>query len=438
MGDFENALSLAKNVLSLSKNNQAQANIIAQSIIGEAYHCQGELALAYLSFQEVKTQAKVQNMHQTVIWSLYQQAEILYAQSHCNKAKQHIKKAIELLNLHHLQNLPLYVFPLHFNAELAYQDGDFVEAERLCKEAFSIIAAYGETWVLYSYTMQSKIALEQNNIERAKYLIGEIELLLRNKIYHSDWLAAANYSRLKYWRLIKDIPAIERWLKTAPKPLKAFNRFDQCHNRNRVRALIQLGRLEDARELLEENLLIAKSCQLHIDINRNLILLTSVESRLNLFTNAKLHLSEAVESSLFTGLKTNFVRESNNLKPIYQLLLKDPTLVNAVKLKLSKLLFLSGINLAEPIKNPFKREEISKIQAHPQAPRLVKNIPLTAREWEVLGFIYSGYRNHQIAKTMGVAATTVKSHIRNIYQKLGLENRKEAILLAEHLLTLLQ
>ncbi|WP_413699910.1 LuxR C-terminal-related transcriptional regulator [Psychromonas sp. KJ10-10] len=68
---------------------------------------------------------------------------------------------------------------------------------------------------------------------------------------------------------------------------------------------------------------------------------------------------------------------------------------------------------------------------------MVKNIPLTPREWQVLGLIYSGYRNHEIAKTMGVAPTTIKTHIRNVYQKLGLEDRKEALQLSEQLVALI-
>ncbi|XPE44989.1 LuxR C-terminal-related transcriptional regulator [Shigella flexneri] len=33
--------------------------------------------------------------------------------------------------------------------------------------------------------------------------------------------------------------------------------------------------------------------------------------------------------------------------------------------------------------------------------------------------MYSGYSNEQIAGELEVAATTIKTHIRNLYQKLG-------------------
>jgi len=436
-GKIEEALMRAEKTLLSVESNNTRVNIVAQAIIGEVYHCLGKLPLAYQYFQEVKKLADQQHMHQNVIWALYQQGEILHAQSSHIEAEKHVDAAISLINKYHLQKLPLYTFPLHFKAQQAYQEGDFALAERLCEQALKVVTPFGEQWRLYTYTLQAKIALEQNDIQQGGLLVEEIERLLRNQNFHSDWIAAANYARIKYWRATKDITAIERWLSSGPRPKNAFNHFDQCHNRNRARAFIQLGELQIAQDLLEKNINDAQQCQLQIEVNRNLILLTSVESRLKQFSNAKLHLSQAVESSLLTGLNTCFVRESVNLKPVYKELAKDPSLINSVKEKLAYLLSLSGISLNEPPKNPFDGPSVIKIQSHVRAPRLVKNIQLTPREWQVLGFIHSGYRNHQIAKAMGVAPTTVKSHIRNVYQKLGLEDRNEALLLTEELVALI-
>ncbi|MCG6200145.1 HTH-type transcriptional regulator MalT [Psychromonas antarctica] len=437
-GKIDSALKQAEKTLLSVESNSTRVNIVAQAIVGEAYHCLGKLPLAYQYFQEVKKLASLQNMHQNVIWALYQQGEILHAQSNHVEADRHIDAAISSINRYRLQKLPLYAFPLHFKAQQAYQEGDFDLAERLCAQALKVISPYGEQWRVYTYTLQAKIALEKNDLQQGGLLVEEIERLLRNQHFHSDWIAAANYTRIKYWRATKDITAIERWLASGPRPKNAFNHFDQCHNRNRARAFIQLGELQTAHNILEKNINDAQQYQLQMEINRNLILLTSVESLLKQFTNAKIHLTQALELSLQTGLNTCFVREAVNLKPVYQELANDSSLINSVKEKLAYLLLLSGINLNETPKNPFDPASVSKIQAHPRTPRLVKNIQLTPREWQVLGFIHSGYRNHQIAKAMAVAPTTVKSHIRNVYQKLGLEDRNEALLLSSELVGLIE
>lgn len=51
---------------------------------------------------------------------------------------------------------------------------------------------------------------------------------------------------------------------------------------------------------------------------------------------------------------------------------------------------------------------------------------LTEREREVLALIAKGLRNADVAKALNVSATTIASHIKNIYRKLGISSRAEA------------
>nr|WP_077263553.1 LuxR C-terminal-related transcriptional regulator [Klebsiella pneumoniae] len=51
--------------------------------------------------------------------------------------------------------------------------------------------------------------------------------------------------------------------------------------------------------------------------------------------------------------------------------------------------------------------------------------------------IYSGYSNEQIAGELDVAATTIKTHIRNLYQKLGVAHRQDAVQHAQQLLKMM-
>jgi DNA-binding NarL/FixJ family response regulator len=55
---------------------------------------------------------------------------------------------------------------------------------------------------------------------------------------------------------------------------------------------------------------------------------------------------------------------------------------------------------------------------------------LTEREREVLALMVKGMNNAAIAKQLYISERTVKYHIGNIYGKLGVENRTEAVLLA--------
>ncbi len=52
---------------------------------------------------------------------------------------------------------------------------------------------------------------------------------------------------------------------------------------------------------------------------------------------------------------------------------------------------------------------------------------LTEREREVLSLMAKGYVNNQIAEALSVAEGTIKNHVVNIYQKLDLHSRAEAV-----------
>ncbi len=85
----------------------------------------------------------------------------------------------------------------------------------------------------------------------------------------------------------------------------------------------------------------------------------------------------------------------------------------------------------------FDEQFVAKLLSNPQVPELLKISPLTQREWQVLGLIYSGYSNEQISDELQVATTTIKTHIRNLYQKIGVANRNEAITYTRDLLKLM-
>jgi len=59
--------------------------------------------------------------------------------------------------------------------------------------------------------------------------------------------------------------------------------------------------------------------------------------------------------------------------------------------------------------------------------------PLSARELEVLRLIVAGLSNKEIAAQLYLAVGTVKKHINNIYGKLGVSRRAQAIAKAREL-----
>jgi two-component system NarL family response regulator len=56
--------------------------------------------------------------------------------------------------------------------------------------------------------------------------------------------------------------------------------------------------------------------------------------------------------------------------------------------------------------------------------------PLTSRETDTLRYVAEGAGNRDIANLMGVAEATVKTHLKNIFSKLRVNDRTQAVVLA--------
>ncbi len=54
--------------------------------------------------------------------------------------------------------------------------------------------------------------------------------------------------------------------------------------------------------------------------------------------------------------------------------------------------------------------------------------PLTRREKEILELVCDGATNKEIAERLFLSISTVKNHIHNIYGKIGVGNRAQAII----------
>lgn len=80
-----------------------------------------------------------------------------------------------------------------------------------------------------------------------------------------------------------------------------------------------------------------------------------------------------------------------------------------------------GIRAVFQGRNGVPRAVAAKLAEH--APR----VPLTPRETEVLSLVAKGLSNAEVAERIGRAEGTVKVHLKNILQKLGVGDRTEAV-----------
>lgn len=86
----------------------------------------------------------------------------------------------------------------------------------------------------------------------------------------------------------------------------------------------------------------------------------------------------------------------------------------------SSLVEIKTVNLPERTTESLLSEELCR-QYH-----------ITPREQEILPLLIQGSRNNQIAETLFVSLSTIKTHLRNIYAKFNVNNRYELVALLKH------
>lgn len=81
--------------------------------------------------------------------------------------------------------------------------------------------------------------------------------------------------------------------------------------------------------------------------------------------------------------------------------------------------------------NSHRRIPSHGLQHGPGAPKLIE--PLTRREIGVLHLIEAGLSNKEIAAVLVISPATVKKHTANIYGKMGVNRRTQAVALGRKL-----
>lgn len=119
--------------------------------------------------------------------------------------------------------------------------------------------------------------------------------------------------------------------------------------------------------------------------------------------------------------------------------LESASVVGAVKA--GAIGYLLKDTRASELRRAIKAAAAGQVQLSPQASAyLMREVraserpePLTERETEVLRLLAQGQSNKQIARHLHVVEDTVKTHVRHILAKLGVQSRTQAVLSAQRL-----
>ncbi|PHM71270.1 HTH-type transcriptional regulator MalT [Xenorhabdus sp. KJ12.1] len=435
-GRPDDADLLAEKALAALLPDNEYGRIVAMSVKGEVLHCKGALSQALALMKQTEQLARRCHVYHYALWALLQQSEILLAQGYLQGAYETQKHAFDLVREQHMEQLPMHEFLLRIRSQLLWCWARIDESEEAARHGLEVLSNFQPQQQLQCLSQLVKCSLIRGDIDNARRHLTRCENLLSNGHYHRDWRTNTDKLRIIIWQHLEDHISVAQWLAQAEKPESFSNHFNQNQWRNIARAQILLGQYEEAESILNMLNQYAVKLELVSDLNRNLLLCNLLHWQLGRKAEAQQVLIEALKLANRTGFISHFVLEGELMALQLRQLIQLNILPDFEQHRAQRI--LREINRQHRHKFAhFDETFVEQLLTHPDVPELIRNSPLTQREWQVLGLIYSGYSNEQIATELEVAATTIKTHIRNLYQKMGITHRQEAIQQAQNLMKMM-
>lgn len=431
------ALTYAQQALSLLDSHSYQSRIISMAVVGEVQYMQGHLDKALSMMQQTEKFARQYQLYPQVLWALIQQSEIYYAKGNISSTFALIAKAQKLIQDQNMQQLPITEFLYHLAARLYYSCNKLREAEEMAYKGLEILLIYNENQALSCYALLAKIYMAQGKKSKATYYINHcLRLLNTSEIcYDQQSLVYTNDTLITYWQKHEDSEALSTWLEQTFQPQNYNNHLCQIQGRNLIRAQLYLGYEKQAEKHLFNCIAACEENDLLTDLNHNLILNTILNIQQGNSLQAQDILKQAIDLSNITNIIRHFLFYAKYLQAPLKELSLNTKMYDTSKQRIQ--ILLAEIKQQQVYtKHYFDEKFVKQLLLQDNIPETLLISPLTHREWQVLGLIYSGYSNEQIATKLHVAPTTIKTHIRNLYQKMNVSNRKQAIVFAKSLLEL--
>jgi LuxR family transcriptional regulator, maltose regulon positive regulatory protein len=292
------------------------------------------------------------------------------------------------------------------------------EAESLAARARQLGAQWENVGMVYlGLQALAHVYLGKQDYLRASGFLDEAEHLARCNQTIQTYFVEIDSARVRIELAQAELDKIRGWL--AGIALDA----DLVYEREprylvMARAHIALGETASALALLDR---LAQADEAGGRIN-NLIEVRSLQA-LALWQSGQPQpglaaFAQALEIGAREGYRRIFLDEGAAFAPLYRAAIERGVQTRYAGSLLAAL-------KPEPALNEAAELTRQRAQALAFKPALVE--PLTVREIEILKLVVAGKSNPQIASALSLSINTVKVHIKNIYGKLGVESRTQAI-----------
>lgn len=375
-GRFRDAQQLMLEIRNAIEHDKPFMRMV-QVLLGLSCFIQGELHQAAEYYRQALVGARKQEDHEGCAMALVSLAELSFERNNLIEAEKQAHEVIEILqdDTHEVYNRAVFIL-----ARLEDAAGRTAMAHQQFAMLHVRLQTIAKTWVLQ--------LLQQLLIWQAcRYLrVGDWEAAR----HYQDMMLTGDSQFDMMQRLLADMLQVRFWLAQGQTP----------------QALLELERL----------LPVAKTQRLVYNALEIQLLLVLTHAQAGHEQQAYQWLETTLVQTLDKGFVRLFLTEGEPLLQVLRQLL--PRLQDgALRSSVRTLLHASVTPQKHLPENAYSH--------------LLE--PLSAQESRVLQMIVAGLTNLQIAHELVISINTVKGHVKNLYRKLGVTNRLQAIQEARHL-----
>lgn len=433
-GDLLEALKNAEKALQLLPDSAYFWKISAAISYGDAKVFSGELESAYKAFIDAYRWSRQGSIFLVTVSAAMNIVKVLWMKGDLFEARKFSKEMLTLAKERNLSTIPRMGVVWLFLGDIFREEGHLEEAQRCAIRGTSI----SKSEILMagiSYIFQAMVYFSKRDYEEAVKVLGQLETL--------EWetnVPEMISNLLISWKV--------RVLLDKGELLKARDVFNQLSTSSQdtilfpgnnllvhSRLLLMEGRLEEAQQSIEYIQSLPQYRQSRRLMVNTLILQTYLKELLGEKENAEESLAYALGLGKERGFYQIYLDEGREISSVFYRLLKKN---KGQEMKEYLLHICGGFEQERPDEEDgtivhtthstaIDLESLSAMDYE----GLVED--LTPRELEVLDLVSRGLSNHDISQRLFLSLPTVKWHNSNIFGKLGVKNRTQAVARAREL-----
>jgi LuxR family maltose regulon positive regulatory protein len=418
--DSENSVVYSSRALELLPQDDLFFRSLVAGYLGLVQFTQGEIDGAAQALQEAVRISRQAGNTTNVVLALTHLGELGILKGNLRTAQAYFEEALEYSKDAQGQNLPVAGVAMVALGRLAYERNKLTKAFQLITDGIELVRSWGEAGAINGYIYLSRSQMARGDYEAAWKMLNTAKQLAQafDAMQSDDDFVAVTEASLYLQQ--GDEEAAMHWIiqRGLDTNVQVEDLQDALNYLTLCQIYIAAGRIDEVLLVLQEleNISVASgwvALELKILVLKAIALrkLGQTEDAIDLF-------SQAMNLAAPQGYKRYILDEG---EPAYELLSIAKRQGVSPKFTAELLAeFQTGRLAQEDHRITGSRTELEN-----DLSGFVE--PLSERELEVLHLIAAGLSNREISRKLYLSMSTVKGHTYNIYHKLAVHSRTQAV-----------